>query len=375
MKELIKKKKIIISLVVLIIICIIGFVIYNSKKSSLSLKDKLMIEYGEKASENLQDYIDFTNFSDEEKKEILDHAVLKIEDLNIKEGNDFPEVGEYKVIVTYLDQKETTVLSVKDTTRPEFKEFSETLTYTRDCTPKKEELAKKFTAKDLSEVTIVVDDSNVDYAKEGEYKATVKAMDASQNEVAKTIIVKVTSPTIKLNQTKLDLYKNDSVTLNVTVKGKNKTVAFKSSDTTIASVSKKGKITAKNIGTATITATANGVKTKCIVTVKNEPVAKNTTTESSKTNTNTSTSSSKNSSTKKNNTASSKKEPYIVRGSIGNSGKVFNTKGEAIKYANYETLDNENGKWFMYGYEGWTIDYSDGTQKWTINFYDPDERL
>ena len=96
---------------------------------------------------------------------------------------------------------------------------------------------------------------------------------------------------------------------------------------------------------------------------------KSTTTSKS---TQSSTNSKTDSSTKKDNTASKKEEPYIVRGSIGNSGKVFNTKDEAIEYGNYEILYNENGKWFSCGYDGYTIDYSDGSQKWTIDFFDPD---
>lgn len=50
----------------------------------------------------------------------------------------------------------------------------------------------------------------------------------------------------------------------------NKTVTWKSSNTNVASVSSSGKVTAKNAGTATITATAGGKTASCIVSVSKQ---------------------------------------------------------------------------------------------------------
>ena len=79
----------------------------------------------------------------------------------------------------------------------------------------------------------------------------------------------VNDASISLSKTSLTIQKGKSTTLKATVKGKSKTVTWKSSDKTIATVDKSGKVTGKKEGTATITATANGVSAKCKVTVIN----------------------------------------------------------------------------------------------------------
>ena len=77
--------------------------------------------------------------------------------------------------------------------------------------------------------------------------------------------------TIRLNKTKLKLKKGKTYTLKVTVTPAGSVdgaVTFKSSKTSVATVSSKGVVTAKDVGTATITAmTANGKKATCKVTV------------------------------------------------------------------------------------------------------------
>ncbi len=82
---------------------------------------------------------------------------------------------------------------------------------------------------------------------------------------------KVTS--IKLNKKTLGLVKGKTYTLKATVGpsyAKNKKVKWKSSNTSVATVNKNGKITAKKYGKVTITATAkdgSGVVAKCKLTV------------------------------------------------------------------------------------------------------------
>ena len=63
---------------------------------------------------------------------------------------------------------------------------------------------------------------------------------------------------IKLNKTKVSASAGDTVKLKATVKGKNSKVTWKSSNSDIAEVNGKGKVTGKNTGKATITAKANG---------------------------------------------------------------------------------------------------------------------
>lgn len=88
----------------------------------------------------------------------------------------------------------------------------------------------------------------------------------------KTIKYNVTVKTqsLKLNKSKLTLYTagTKTATLKATVKGASGEVTWKSSKTSVATVSSKGKVTAKKAGKTTISATANGITKKCTVTVK-----------------------------------------------------------------------------------------------------------
>lgn len=81
-----------------------------------------------------------------------------------------------------------------------------------------------------------------------------------------TITVEAASK-VKLNKTKATVYVGKSTQLKVT--GTKKKVTWKSSNKKIATVTSKGKVTAKKKGTATITATVSGKKYTCKVTVKN----------------------------------------------------------------------------------------------------------
>lgn len=72
---------------------------------------------------------------------------------------------------------------------------------------------------------------------------------------------------IKLDRTTYTMVEGSTVTLKASVTGKSKKVTWKSSKSSVASVS-KGKITAKKAGKVTITAKANGKTAKCTITVK-----------------------------------------------------------------------------------------------------------
>ena len=71
----------------------------------------------------------------------------------------------------------------------------------------------------------------------------------------------------------------NKIKLNTVVEGSSRKVVWKSSNKKIASVNSKGEITAKNPGSVTISAKANGVIAKCKVIVKKEKAKKNVTTD------------------------------------------------------------------------------------------------
>ena len=83
-----------------------------------------------------------------------------------------------------------------------------------------------------------------------------------------TVVKPVTS--ISLNKTSATMKKGETLQLSATVSpsdATDKTVTYKSSNTSVATVSSSGKVTAKGGGIATITATAGGKSATCKITV------------------------------------------------------------------------------------------------------------
>ncbi len=106
--------------------------------------------------------------------------------------------------------------------------------------------------------------------KNGTAKITVKAKGTNKKAVC-TIRVGTPVTKVKLNAKTINLAPNQSKTVKATLtpsKPTVKGVTFKSSDTKVATVNSKGKITAKKVGTATITAMAkDGTDKKATVKV------------------------------------------------------------------------------------------------------------
>ena len=84
--------------------------------------------------------------------------------------------------------------------------------------------------------------------------------------------INVVKPSISLNKKTATIYTDGNkktLQLTATVIGQSKTTAWKSSNPSVASVDKNGKVVAKKEGSTTITVTANRVKYTCIITVIN----------------------------------------------------------------------------------------------------------
>jgi hypothetical protein len=79
---------------------------------------------------------------------------------------------------------------------------------------------------------------------------------------------------VKLNKTKATLIVGNTV--NLKVSGTSKKVTWKSSDSKVAKVSSKGVVTAKKKGSAKITATVDGKKYTCKVTVEKPSISDET---------------------------------------------------------------------------------------------------
>ena len=106
--------------------------------------------------------------------------------------------------------------------------------------------------------------------KAGTAKVTVTLKSGKKATVTVTVKKIITTTKLKANQTAVTLKKGKSFQLKVTVTPKNsqEKVIYKSSNTKVATVTSKGKITAKKAGKAVITITSGKKKITCKVTVK-----------------------------------------------------------------------------------------------------------
>lgn len=317
MKEKLKNNKVIAGIAAIVAIAVISVVFVFMNQSSLKVKSKeVVIEYGNQISLKAEDYLD-------EKTDINIIADTRVTtDAKNEDGKEYPGVGEYTVTLSYKDEIKKLKVNVVDTTKPEFKDFKDTIETVKDVKP---DYTKLYIAEDLTKVQITCDDSQVKYDTKGEYKATVKAMDEYKNETVKEITVKIIEPVTKLNKTSLSLYVKETSVLDVEVKGKDK-AAFKSSDSNIASVDENGKITAKKSGTATIRVSANGKDATCKVTVKAIPSGSTT---SKKTVTNP--------------TTGKKEEVTVVKPSDGGSSSSGNS-GSSVAMTSMEAFNLINAE-------------------------------
>lgn len=91
--------------------------------------------------------------------------------------------------------------------------------------------------------------------------------------------VTVVDSSIKLNKTAATIYYGgtsiNTVQLKATVKGASKNVTWSSDNESIAVVDGKGKVTSVGVGTAVVSASANGKTASCVVTVKDTTIGLN----------------------------------------------------------------------------------------------------
>lgn len=129
---------------------------------------------------------------------------------------------------------------------------------------------KSVTWTSSNESVVTVKEGVVSAIMAGDAIVTAKAGDKTAS--CKVVVIKreIAVESVTLNKTSLSLKVGETVTLTATVlpdNATNKKVTWKSSDSSVATVDSNGKVKAVAGGSATITATADGVSATCSVTV------------------------------------------------------------------------------------------------------------
>jgi len=266
-----KKKIIIISSIIAVILIAVAIAILLQNITKLKVVDNFTIELGNEISTNVADYV-----LDNTDEKVVKNTTVEI--VGLDESSEYPSVGDYVVKVKYKNQVREVIVTVEDTTKPVFKDFNKDITI---YTGEQVDWNTLFVADDLSEVTISVDDSAVNYYAEGTYQITVTATDTSNNIVSEVGNVNIIQTSLSISAGSVKLQKGNAYQLQSKVVGRNQNVKYTSSDTSVVTVDENGKIVGVGKGTATITVEANEVTLDCEVTVT---VATKTTQKTSNTN-------------------------------------------------------------------------------------------
>lgn len=401
------KKIIAIVTSVIVVICLavgIWFVVENNANKWDLKQNEVTIEYGEVYEPTIADLVDVEKYSNvtDDNTDVKVNATYEASKQN--EELAYYAVGDYDIDVIHkieyklfgttiftIDDTKKIKLEVKDTVAPVFVEDTprELETY-KDC--EIENIEEKFKATDFASVTISINKDKIDYSTVGEYTTNVQAIDESGNVTIQEIKVKVFEPTIEVDKTSLNMTVGDTATITATVKGKDQTVEWNSSDESVAKV-ENGNITANKAGSTKIIAKANGVEKVCEITVEEKAAAPSNNRSSSKNNnkpsnsnssrpaSNGGSSSSSNSGGSSSSSSSAPATSGCTSGNhsigVGNIGRWFNSRSEVQAYVSsvMESWNNKhkNGEitWEEYikkcpsGYEAWSCS---SCGKWTGNF-------
>ena len=175
----------------LVLVCLGAayFVYFYRADIPLRLTD-IVIEYGNQFNPKPEDILK-TNDQD-----VLRSAKVHQPSLRYVQGKDYPEVGNYRLRVNYIQKRKSQSkefgLRVVDTTAPKLVISEDGVSLVESS--EEPDYTKLFTVKDLSEVEIVVQGESVDYQKAGDYEIQVSAVDKHGNQTTKPAKLKITKP-------------------------------------------------------------------------------------------------------------------------------------------------------------------------------------
>lgn len=166
-----------------------GFIVLNKEPDYLVLKNKaIKVELGTKFDNNLETYLDTTKLSSDIKKDVLKNVKISV-DKKLKDS-DYYSVGNYKVIISYKNQKEVVKYKVVDTTAPVITGV-ESIDIVQGIDLSAYDFASLFTVSDLAKVETEFDTSAIDSNVINSYTLKVIVKDESKNETVKEVAVNI----------------------------------------------------------------------------------------------------------------------------------------------------------------------------------------
>ena len=285
-----KQKKIVAGCLagVLVIGTADAVILNNSGSKNLVLtSNEVDAELGQKVSTNVADYLDANKvdnldkiIKDTKEKDNLKYVTVTNKDENgnvvSKEEKDYPKVGNYEINFTYVKEKATVKVTVKDTTKPEITapDSIDIIQYTFNFG----ELLKATDYSDVKDWKI--DTSKVDVNTIGSYDLKVSIQDRYKNKASKKLKVNVVeAPAVAEGEVAVTEVITDENGNKKTVVTKKTNSEVSSNDAVASSSPVSNKGTVKSDATNTKPASNSGTST---------PASSSSSSSSSNSNTNTS---------------------------------------------------------------------------------------
>lgn len=210
-----------------------GFIVFNKEPDYLVLKNETVkVELGTKFDNNLETYLDTKNLKNDIKKDLLKNAKISV-DKKLKDS-DYYSVGNYKVTISYKNQKEVVSYKVVDTTAPVITGV-ESIDIVQGTDLSAYDFASLFTVSDLAKVETNIDASAVDSNTVNSYVLKINAKDESKNETVKEVTVNIVQAPLQDEEVVSETVTNADGSTSVKTVTKKKTTAESNSNSNSSS--------------------------------------------------------------------------------------------------------------------------------------------
>lgn len=251
------KKRLIIIVVFVFILGIFGLFSDDDHPDLLLKEENIVMEFGNRLSANLIDYVDTSIYDDQSIIEEIEYSSDDIKNFSSILG-----VGDYSITYKLRDTEKTLQVSVKDTTAPNIFLLNDVSVFENNK-PNYEGYIK---VEELSHYNVYIDDQDVKYNTPGNYQCHLRVVDDYDNEKSLDVPVEVKEVQLKVSQSNMTLTKNNESKIKITTNSHNP-ITYTSNYPDIVSVDSSGIIKAKKSGSAVVTAEVDGKKVSCHVNV------------------------------------------------------------------------------------------------------------